>query len=53
MGFQALPDHLDREEKKDPGGEGERKEELERKVTKESWDILGEAASKALWALLE
>jgi len=53
MDSQALPAHLEREEKKEPEEEGERKEELGRKAIKESWDILGQAASKALWALLE
>ena len=44
---QALPDHLDREDKKDPGDEEGRKEEGETKETKVLWDRRERAANKA------
>jgi len=53
MDSQALPARLEGEKRKEPEEEGERKEELAVKAIKESWDVLGKAASKALWALLE
>ena len=53
MDSQALPAHLDQEGKEEREERGETKEELGRKEIKESWDILGKAASEVLWALLE
>ena len=48
---QALPAHLDEEDTKEPGDEGDRKEELETKEIEALWDRQEIAASKALWDL--
>jgi len=48
---QALPVHLDLEDTTEPGDEEDRKEGLEIREIKVSWDRQERAASKALWDL--
>jgi len=49
--LRALPVHQDEEDKKEPWDEEDRKERLETREIKVSWDRQERVASKALWGL--